>query len=409
MSWLEGFVAAVLLWGACELAIWLYVWRKLSSKEIFRRKLPGLVGMLVEKGVRRRRHLELRVQRLGKLLSAMRQLGRAVPDGWVILDAQNRVRWHNPQAVGLLGKPLLVRNMPLYFSDPAIRRWIESDSLDPLLDVASPADEHIRLTIKRSPFVEGQQLLIVRDVSFSMKQNQVRRDFVANVSHELRTPLTVINGYLDAFEPDELPEYSEVIEQMRGQSARMIQIVEDLLTLSRLDHTQLVNDEEIRLRPLLQQLLLEANALSGGAHHIELVDALEMDLIGSHKDLRSAFSNLISNAIRYTPKANPKKQIMIRWLWHKEGALFEVQDAGVGIPSQHLSRLTERFYRVSTSRSRDTGGTGLGLAIVNHVLQTHQARLHVESEVGSGSRFQCIFPQARLRYRPKSDTKKEPT
>jgi two-component system, OmpR family, phosphate regulon sensor histidine kinase PhoR len=405
MNWLQILALALVTWGAYELCVWLYVFRQLHATTFLNQRIPGLIGTLVRRGTRRRRHFELRIQRLTKLLAAMRQLGRAVPDGWVILDANQIVRWHNPQALGLLGADTLIKNQPLSFAHPELQRWMASARIEPLVDVKSPLDPNLRLSFKLSPFVDGQRLLIIRDVSFSVKQNEVRRDFVANVSHELRTPLTVINGYLDAFEPEEFPEHFEVITQMRGQSQRMIQIVEDLLTLSRLDQTAQIIDEEVRMAPLMQQFLIEAKALSNGAHEIELVDELEMDLLGSYKDLRSAFSNLISNAIRYTPKTQPPSRIVIRWAWHVEGALFEVQDSGVGIPEQHLPRLTERFYRVSTSRSRDSGGTGLGLAIVNHVLQTHQARLSVLSEVGKGSRFQCVFPQSRMRYRHVTQTK----
>jgi len=384
------------VWGLYEFAVAL---RMLYLLKRGARTIPapfGLIGALIKQGQQRREKSERRHQRLMQLLIAMRALGRALPDGLAVLDSESRLIWSNSQVEELLLSDLPERGARLHFSDARAQEWLTNGASEPLIDFANASNTELRLSLKIVPFSDQFRLLIARDVTVAMRLAEVRRDFVANVSHELRTPLTVINGYLDTFEPDELPEYTEVLEQMRNQSRRMVQIVADLLTLARLDHNTESPTGDVSLAPLLGYLLDDANGLSRGAHKISLADTLPMDLIGDEKDLRSAFSNLVSNAVRYTPTGGT---IALRWAWHAEGAVFTVQDSGVGIPEQHLPRLTERFYRISTSRSRESGGTGLGLAIVKHVLESHQGRLEIESVIGQGSTFKCILPRARLRYR----------
>jgi two-component system phosphate regulon sensor histidine kinase PhoR len=239
--------------------------------------------------------------------------------------------------------------------------------------------------------------VVVRDVTQLMRLEQVRRDFVANVSHELRTPLTVVHGYLDMMEPDDNPEWAPMVGEMRRQSQRMTQLVEDLLTLSRLEAQTQLPEESIGMASQLVTLRREAEALSQGRHTVVVVDTAQCDLFGSVKELHSAFSNLVSNAVRYTPTGG---RIEIRFeRTAGGGAVLAVRDSGYGIPAQHLPRITERFYRVSTSRSRESGGTGLGLSIVKHVLNLHQARFEIASEVGKGSTFACVFGAERVRER----------
>jgi two-component system phosphate regulon sensor histidine kinase PhoR len=271
---------------------------------------------------------------------------------------------------------------------PRVATWLSTQGQEPLLDLPSPSDDSLRLSLRLMDYTEQQRLLVVRDISKLMHLEQVRRDFVANVSHELRTPLTVVHGYLDLLDPEELPELASMLGEMRLQSRRMTQIVEDLLTLSRLEVQDRLPAERIAMRPMLQSLHREAKALSAGGHDIVLHDAIGVDLLGSGKELHSAFSNLVSNAVRYTP---PGGTIRIAFEPEGAGARLAVIDTGQGIPPQHLPRITERFYRVSTSRSRETGGTGLGLSIVKHVLNLHHAHLSIESEVGRGSTFACHF------------------
>jgi two-component system phosphate regulon sensor histidine kinase PhoR len=279
-----------------------------------------------------------------------------------------------------------------------VREWLAAGRTDEaLVDLAGPGDPLLRLSLRLIPYSPTQWLVVVRDITKLVHLEQVRRDFVANVSHELRTPLTVVHGYLDMIEPDEHPELATMVEEMRRQSQRMTQLVEDLLTLSRLEAQEHLPDEALAMAPMLVTLRREAEALSQGRHRVDVEDAAGCDLTGSTKELHSAFSNLVANAVRYTPSGG---RVLIRFERTADGgARLAVTDTGYGIPAQHLPRITERFYRVSTSRSRESGGTGLGLSIVKHVLNLHQARLEIDSEVGRGSTFACVFGLARVRER----------
>jgi two-component system phosphate regulon sensor histidine kinase PhoR len=239
-----------------------------------------------------------------------------------------------------------------------------------------------------------------RDVTQAERLDAMRRDFVANVSHELRTPLTVVNGFLETL-LDAQPPLDEIrqrhLQLMHEQATRMNRLVEDLLMLSRLEaeETPLV-DDDVDMPALVAELEAEARVLSAGRHEV-LSAAEPIRARGSRDELRSAFGNLVSNAIRYTPSGG---RIALAWRAHDDGAAFEVQDSGIGIAAEHLPRLTERFYRVDRSRSRETGGTGLGLAIVKHVLMRHHGRLLVDSEAGQGSTFSAWLPAARLQVGP---------
>ena len=341
-----------------------------------------------------------RARRLAAQLRNLRDAAAAFPDALVLLDAAGRVRWINRAASRLLGlewprdRGVAIAER---FAGNTFGEWLRSGDTR-VEDIAAPANAAIRMNASLIAFGHGQRVLRARDISDLVRLDQVRRDFVANVSHELRTPLTVIHGYLELLDPEEVPALP-VIAEMRTQSRRMGQIVEDLLTLSRLEMQRHPAQEHVAMAPLLATIRKEAEALSQGRHRIVLEDSAHSDLLGSAKDLHSAFSNLVSNAVRYTPSGG---EIVIRWRRRGEGAEYAVTDTGYGIPAEHLSRLTERFYRVSSSRSRSTGGTGLGLSIVKHVLNLHQARLSVESEPGKGSTFACQFERERL-LEPGSD------
>ena len=283
-----------------------------------------------------------------------------------------------------------------------IGRWLAAGRhAEPLSDLPSPADPQIRLNLHLIPYSDTLWLLVARDVTKLMRLEQMRRDFVANVSHELRTPLTVVHGYLDMLDPADQPEWAPILREMRAQSQRMNQLVEDLLTLSRLEGQDALDEEHVAMAPLLQALAREAHAHSLGRHAITVDDDAHVDLWGSEHELRSAFSNLVSNAVRYTPDGG---RIAIRWAHGADGGpVLSVCDTGPGIAAEHLPRLTERFYRVSASRSRESGGTGLGLAIAKHVLGLHHARLEIESAVGAGSCFSCHFRADRVYQRSPGD------
>ncbi len=352
--------------------------------------IAGYVHARHEAGRQRRR-------RLVQLLRAYREAAEALPDGVMVLSNTRQLVWSNVSAQRLLALDRHLHRGQVIdhlLQNRQILEWLSAERTDlPLIDVPAPANSDIRLSMRLIPYAENQWLLVVRDISTLLKLEQVRRDFVANVSHELRTPLTVIHGYLDLIEPEDLPDSSGMVLEMRRQSTRMTQIVEDLLTLSRLDAQEGLYDEPVSMEGMLCLLKREAEALSGGQHRIAVLLQSACDLVGSPKDLHSAFSNIVFNAVRYTPAGG---QIDIQWTDIPGGAALSVHDTGHGIPAEHLPRITERFYRVSTSRSREKGGTGLGLSIAKHVLALHQARLRIESELGSGSAFHCEFPASRL-------------
>lgn len=356
----------------------------------------GLWGALYRGQLRRQRSDTERRRRLVQVLRAFRNTAAALPDATVVLDADGAILWFNDAATRLLGLSY-PQDLSGHFSNlvrsPRVTRWLEGgDWSEALMDVPAPADDALRLGLRIIPYGQGQRLLVARDMSKLMQLEQMRRDFVANVSHELRTPLTVVHGYLDLIEPDQAPELEPMLAELRQQSRRMTQIVEDLLTISRLEAQDSLPEERVSMSGMLQTLRREAEALSLGRHAISVEARTDVDLNGSHKELHSAFSNLVSNAVRYTPAGG---RIEIRWELRSGQPAFAVTDTGQGIAPSHLPRITERFYRVSSSRSRDTGGTGLGLSIVKHVLQLHQARLQIDSEVGVGSTFSCLFEAER--------------
>lgn len=336
-----------------------------------------------------------RAKRLARELRDLHGVANSLTDALLLLDKDGCVIACNPAAEPLLGI-VWPRDRGLsaarHFGDGELGAWLRAGGMDEQ-DVASPVNAALRLQPTLMPYGKQRTLLLARDVSRVTRLEQMRRDFVANVSHELRTPLTVIHGYLELLEPQDVPVLASVLEEMRAQSQRMRQIVEDLLALSRLETQQHLPEERVAMAPLLESLRTEAQALSRDRHRIVLTTEARIDLRGSKQDLHSAFSNLVSNAVRYTPGGGT---ITIGWRHSSNGAEYFVADTGPGIPAQHLARLTERFYRVSTSRSRASGGTGLGLSIVKHVLTLHQAELHIKSKPGKGSTFSCQFGKARL-------------
>jgi two-component system phosphate regulon sensor histidine kinase PhoR len=397
----QPWLALALLLGGCLLYTLVKLYR-LHEWLLSRRQQPPAeqYGLWYELNAllrRRRRDEHRRQRRLLALLRTFREAAEALPDAMVYLSADQRILWFNRAATGLVGlshpRDIGVGVTHLLRS-PRVVEWLAAGAAEPLFNVPAPDDERRRLGFRLIRYGEaGQQLLVVRDISQLLRLEQVRSDFVANVSHELRTPLTVLHGYLDLIEPEDAPQLAPMLAEMRTQSVRMTRIVEDLLTLSRLEASDRLADERVRMDAMLRTLRRDAEGLSKGAHSIQARAEIDADLLGSGKELHSAFSNLVSNAIRHTPAGGT---VTILWRRAGAGAALDVIDTGQGIPPQHLPRITERFYRVSTSRSRETGGTGLGLSIVKHVLNLHQARLEIDSEVGAGSRFSCLFEPDRL-------------
>lgn len=355
---------------------------------------------------RNQQEMRARKRRLIDMLRSYRAAAAALPDAVVVVDRNTqRVQWFNEAATALLGlrhpadmeAALVERLLPL-----PLAHWLAGGrNAEPILDANSPVDPGIRLHLRLIPYSDHHWLLVARDVTKLLHLEQVRRDFVANVSHELRTPLTVVHGYLDMMDPEDFPDTGPMLSEMRKQSQRMAQLVEDLLTLSRLESQQHTELETVAMTSMLASLRREAEAHSQGRHTITVEDKAGVDLAGSNKELHSAFSNLLTNAVRYTPAGG---RISLTFAREGSGAVLSVTDTGYGIPANHLPRLTERFYRVSSSRSRESGGTGLGLSIVKHILGLHQARLEIRSEVGQGSTFSCHFDADHVRPRSATST-----
>lgn len=405
-AWIGLALVALMLVAWHYLRLW-RVLRLLRERRRLRAPMSrGVFGELESLLYRRQRESLVRKRRLASILRVYRQVAAAVPDGAVVLDRHGfTIIWFNDAAERLLGLRYprdLGARLPNLLRTPRVLEWLnEPTHGEPLFDLASPSDDSVRLSLRLIAYASDQWLLVVRDVSTLMRLEQVRRDFVANVSHELRTPLTVIHGYLELFEPEDNPAWQPMVQEMRRQTSRMTQIVDDLLMLSRLEAQSRPSDEMVAMAPTLRTLEREALALSQGRHRIRVSDDAGCDLAGSPKELHSAFSNLVSNAVRYTPDDGA---IAVHWERTADGgARLRVVDSGQGIPAQHIPRITERFYRVSSSRSRDSGGTGLGLSIVKHVLGRHHAQLEIHSEVGKGSTFSCVFPAASVRERAALD------
>lgn len=338
-----------------------------------------------------------RVIRLANMLRGYRVAANSMPEGALVINRHNGyIVWSNKTARKLLGLQAGKDDVKLFNIFQAdVKTWFDENNTErPLLNVPAPFSTEIFLDLFLLPYSEKQSLLVLRDSTKMRRLEQTRSDFVANVSHELRTPLTVIHGYLELIDQVDNPELQNIIVEMQKQSARMNNLVEDLLNLSRLESESKLDDEHINLPTLLKTLHQEALALSHKKHEITIACDFSGEILGSPKDIHSAFSNLVSNAVRYTPTGG---EIIIGTEKNKIGGIdFYVTDTGFGIPADHINRLTERFYRVSASRSRDLGGTGLGLSICKHVLNLHQAELQIESITGKGSTFRCRFPKQRI-------------
>lgn len=282
----------------------------------------------------------------------------------------------------------LVRN-------PLFVQYLKADDYQQKISIPAPANENIILQISIVPYGNGLRLLLAQDITQLKNIERMRNDFVVNVSHELRTPLTVLKGYLETFQgmDDVPPMYFRSFQNMATQTQKMQLLVDDLLLLARLE-TKSKKIECVKMQALLTQLCHESDLLEQSERRIELVIKTDVNLKGDEEELMSAFSNLLVNALKYSPSDKPVK---VCWQKTVDGcAVFDVEDLGEGIAAHEIPRLTERFYRVEVKRNRKINGTGLGLAIVKHVLVRHDAKLEVESQVGKGSRFRCVFPLKRL-------------
>jgi two-component system phosphate regulon sensor histidine kinase PhoR len=402
LAWHWAAAAAVLALGlalhAAQLAAFLR-WLRRPAREA----LPPGRGAWEEAFASLHRYLKDRDEERDRLRSALarfRDAGRALPDGVLILDREFRIQWANPTAARHfaidvrrdLGQP--VAN---FVRHPDFVAWLAAGKFHEPLTLRGVRGDAV-LLVRLIEFGDEQKLLNSRDITAQERLETMRRDFVANVSHELKTPITVLAGFVETLGDSTIEttaaQRKRYLGLMAEQSTRMQQLIEDLLTLSALESSPAPEDEQpIAVRPLLEQLADEARALSAGRHAIAVRVEAGGHLVGSRRELHSAFSNLVSNAVRYTPEGG---RVTLAWRADGERGVFAVEDTGIGVEPRHIPRLTERFYRVDHGRSRDTGGTGLGLAIVKHVLTRHQASLEVESRLGQGSTFRAVFPAARL-------------
>ncbi len=361
---------------------------------------PGIWGELGYRAERGFRLLDQRVssetQRLDQFLSAI----EASPNGVMVLDPVDQIEWINSSAADQFGlDPARDRRQRVtnLVRSPDFVAYLQAATYREPLMFQGPRGRGTLLVIIRH-FGDGMKLVLSQDVTERERNEAMRRDFVANVSHEIRTPLTVLSGFVETM--GNLPltdvERRRVIELMGQQTQRMQSLVADLLILAQLEGSpRPPADRWFSVQKLLQQASADAMALSGGRHQIQVPTAIACQLAGTEPELLSAVSNLMTNAVRYTPTGG---SVELRWILRDDGSgEIDVRDTGIGIAKEHIARVTERFYRVDGSRSRDTGGTGLGLSIVKHVVQRHGGELEIRSELGKGSCFKLVFPAARVR------------
>lgn len=361
----------------------------------------GLWGEIYEKLIDLQRRNRKRKKKLAAIVAEFRASTAALPDGAVVLGHNGEILWFNGAAqalLGLQGKMDVGLRIANLIRNPQFAEYVEDAEYLGEVEVSSPVNASIRISLRIIPYGKGQRLMIVRDISEIRRLETARRDFVSNASHELRTPLTVLRGYLDMIEPESrnegpLASWNKPIEEMRSQTGRMESLINDMLKLARLESEIDARQEVIDVAALIRKAVEEARSLSQGAHEISAQIDADLRLYGRESEAQSIFNNLIFNAVRYTPEGG---SISVTWAASEDGALFSVVDTGIGIAEEDIPRLTERFYRVDVGRSRASGGTGLGLSIVKHALQRHEAHLDITSELGKGSRFVCSFPGFRI-------------
>ena len=369
-----------------------------KSKKFSPPNSVGLWGDIFTGIYRKQQRSKKRQKKLANLLARFRETTEAMPDGVVVMHSDGAIEWWNEAAGAMLDLKYpadVSQRITNLIRDPEFNAFFTRCDKDESFAFDAPADENKTIAVRFTPYGKDQTLLIVRDVTLFERVEQIRRDFVANISHELRTPLTVMTGFLETLSQDSDldPAMLRSFELMQQQSKRMRRLVEDLMLLSKLENENKPIKHEVIIVPqLIETLKGEANILSGDKNHDIKIEAdMLLYLYGDSKEIESAFTNLVVNAINYTP-ANGT--IRVRWYEDDHGVHFEVHDTGIGIPKHHIERLTERFYRVDVARSRESGGSGLGLAIVKHAMNRHEANLRIESEVGVGSRFICDFDLA---------------
>ena len=399
------FTVLIDLWKGQKIAVWLRHSNVQQPPE-----MDGIWGDLIDRMRRilneQRRQTQAEQKRLQDFLQAI----QASPNGVVLLDPEGKIEWCNQTAalhLGMDAKRDLMQHVVHLVRDPVFKKYMASEDHagEVVIDGRNSSFQKlVKLSVQLHDYGENRQLLLTRDVTELAQADAMRRDFVANVSHEIRTPLTVMSGFIETLQslPLEPQERDQYLGLMAVQALRMQDLVNDLLILSQLEGNSLPStNDAVDLTSMMSTIESEARGLSAAQreegepeHVIEIVVPQGLKLLGAAKELHSAISNLVNNAVRYTPSGG-----LITATWEilpDQRIQLAVVDTGPGIASEHLPRLTERFYRVDRSRSRESGGTGLGLAIVKHVMQRHGGELKIESELGKGSKFSLIFPVSRM-------------
>ncbi|KXX64807.1 phosphate regulon sensor histidine kinase PhoR [Marichromatium gracile] len=407
MLWLGGLAPAWSIPLASVPALGRHIFRLVDLSTLIRRQhrlappFPrGLWGEVYRNIARYQQRGRKGRKRQIRFTRRFREAANAVPDALVILDKHHRIDWANPAAAQLLDIHWPEQDGQHFldvFCHPELGDFLHDGEYLRPLDIAPTHNRALMISLRIAPFGERkrQRLVVGRDITKVYHLNMIRRDFVANASHELRTPLTVIGGFVEnLLDAPNTPEpHRRPLTLMHNQAERMRSIIEDLLTLSRLEmHDSPADQHSVDVPEELRLILQEAQAIGDAGHRLDPLIDTGLLLLGNQPELRSAFSNLVFNAIKHTPAGT---RIRIRWCQDKDGATFVVEDDGPGIAPEHLPRLTERFYRIDAARSRQSGGTGLGLAIVKHVLNRHDASLNISSELGQGTTFACHFPATR--------------
>lgn len=379
------------LYNSVRLHKWLQAWDLEPPESV------GMWADIFDRITALQKQNRKRSRQYQEIIDDFRGMADAFPDATLVIDENDVIRWFNDSTIRLLNLRVpedqgqIITNL---IRDPAFADWLSvSDRLQSTLEMPCTTDDNITLQVSAVRFRKNLRMLILRDITDVHNLERIRNDLVANVSHELRTPLTVLLGYLEILETAEDRPSPEAIGRMLGQARQMHSLLDDLLELSRLQDAGKQDDSvEVDMPAVIARLAEQASELSQGKHELQFIAQPGLRLLGVEADLKSALQNLVVNAIKYTPA---KGSIMVNWQESPDGLLLSVKDSGIGIPHRDIPRLTERFYRVGDDRSRKTGGTGLGLAIVKHVLNTHGARLEIQSELGKGSEFRCLFPTSR--------------
>jgi two-component system phosphate regulon sensor histidine kinase PhoR len=378
-------------WLLYRLNFWLWHSKKISppiSRGIWSHIYQGIYGPNLKNRNKRKS--------LGEVIRRFRQGSEALPDAAFVVDKSSEITWCNRLArieLGIRWPKDMGQKVYDCINDEQFINFYHANRFDQPIEIISPINPNKVLELRVVTYEDNNLMFLIRDVTRLTQIEKMRKDFVANVSHELKTPLTVINGYLEMLpENGDLPApmMKKAISEMRSQSIRMQSLIEELLVLSRIEaSTERAFEKMVNVPRLLWQIHAEAEALNRERSHKIFFDISPILYVyGIESELRSAFSNIIFNAIKYTPNHGV---IEVRWSLEGEQAKFSVRDNGDGIEAEHIDRLTERFYRVDKARSRTTGGSGLGLSIVKHVLSHHNSRLVIKSDVGKGSNFSCHF------------------